>query len=352
MRELGDAMARETQYVSQYSYQLYDTSGTTDDWLYGGLSSFSFTPEIGKVNFHPSYTNDFIPEYDGRVGLNKATGEYKKLGGLREAYLLAGETAMSRDSHSILTGTATAGNILRLQRDFVTVTSSRKNDNNFQNPVQRLPEHRESTLTVPANGEFTWHVAQSTRPFEKDPVPWTITCEDPQGNVLEKGEVFVARDQTLPLDLCAPPVRGAGGRVIGVCSDRFRPRSSFARESTVSRRRLALRGRSIDPGCLDPETRRIKAEGVDRVEVAVQRFTKSRRGGACQNLRSNGRLARARSCRKPAIWLRASGTTNWTFTKNVRLPRGQYKIWVRGTDRAANQERRDARRNFLRKRVK
>lgn len=353
MRQLGDAMARETQYVSQYSYQLYDTTGTTDDWLYGGLSSFSFTPEIGKVNFHPSYTGDFVPEYDGREGLNKETGEFKKLGGLREAFLLAGETAISRDSHSILTGSAPAGRILRIQRDFVTVTSARPNDDGDVHPVQRLPEHRESTMTVPASGDYTWHVAPSTRPFEPEPVPWTISCEDAAGNVFEKGQIFVARDQTLPLDLCLEPERSSDGRVIGVCSDRFRPRSTFARSSTVTRRRLALRGSSVDAGCIDPETGRIRAEGVGRVEVAVQRFVRSRaRGSRCQYVRANGRLTRPGSCRGRTIWLRASGTVTWRLDKRVRLPRGHYKVWVRGTDRAGNQERRDARRNFLRKRIR
>ena len=349
MRQLGDAMARETQYVSQYSYQLYDTSGTTDDWLYGGLSSFSFTPEIGKINFHPSYTSDFIPEYDGREGLNKATGEFKKLGGLREAYLLAAETAISRESHSILTGSAPAGRVLRLQRDFVTVTSGRPNDNGVRHPIQRLPEHRESTLTVPASGEYTWHVAPSTRPFEPQQVPWTITCEDRGGNVLEKGEIFVARDQTLPLDLCAEAVTGPAGRVVGVCSDAFRPQSTFARSSRVTRRRVSLRGDSVDRGCLDPETNRIRAEGVGVVQVAVMRFLGD---GRCQSLKNNGRLSRPHPCRKPTIYLRAEGTRNWELNKSVRLPRGHYKMWVRGIDRAGNQERRDARRNFLRKRVR
>ena len=349
MRQLGDAMARETDYISQYSYQLYDTTGTTDDWLYGGLSSFSFTPEIGKTNFHPNYTNDFVPEYDGKEEIDKNSGEAtgRKLGGLREAYLLAGETAIAPDSHSILTGRAAANRTLRLQRDFVTVTSSRPNDNGVQHEVQRLPEHRESMLRVPASGEFTWHVAPSTRPFEPNPVPYTLSCEDRDGNVLEKGEVFVARDQALGLDFCLPPAKAPDGRVIGVCSDRFRPMSTFSRGSRVRRGRLKLSGTSVDRGCIDPETGNIRAEGVSLVKVAVMRFRK----GRCQAVRVNGRLRKARSCRKPPIWLRAEGTRNWTLNKKVRLPRGRYKLWVLGIDRAGNHERRDARRNFLRQRV-
>jgi hypothetical protein len=54
-------MARETDYVSQFSYQLYDTTGTTDDYIYDGLGGFSYTPEIGKNEFHPEFTTGSSP---------------------------------------------------------------------------------------------------------------------------------------------------------------------------------------------------------------------------------------------------------------------------------------------------
>ena len=351
MRRLGDAMARETEYISQYGWQLYDTTGTTDDWVYGGLASFSYTPEIGKVNFHPNYVDEFIPEYDGRPEHDKITGEEtgRKLGGLREAYLLAGETAISIDSHSILRGLAPGGRILRLQRDFITRTSPRPNDNGVQHPIQEIPEHREATLTVPANDRYEWDVAPSTRPFEQQPAPWILTCEDRAGNVFERAEVFVARTQTLTVDMCQDSVPDPAGRVVRVCGDRFRPQSKFDDASQLTRSRVTLSGTSEDRGCLDPDTGRIRAEGVGRVQVAVQRFT---RGGRCQSLRADGRLARSQSCRKPPIWLLAEGTARWRFDHRARLRRGQYKIWVRGIDRVGNQERRDARRNFLRARVR
>ncbi|HEX2084166.1 MAG TPA: M14 family zinc carboxypeptidase [Solirubrobacteraceae bacterium] len=353
MREIGDAMAAETDYTSQYSYQLYDTSGTTDDWLYGGLASFSFTPEIGKTNFHPSYTNDFVPEYDGRDGTDKF-GRPTRLGGLREAYLIAGEAAIHPSSHSILRGTAAPGKTLRIQRDFETVTSSRPNDNGVQHPLQRLPEHRESTLTVPATGQFEWHVAPSTRPFEREPVPWILTCEEADGRVLERREVFVSRGQQLSLDLaCGAPGGPAGSQpaveppqVAPTCVDRFSPRTTFSlRGSLITRRRIAIRGRSRDRGCVDPGTERLRAAGLEKVEISIARFT---RGARCQYLQADGRLTRARSCRSRMVYLPVEGTTAWRFIEAARLPRGHYKIWVRGADTADNVERKDARRNFLR----
>jgi murein tripeptide amidase MpaA len=351
MRKIGDAMAAETEYTSQYSYQLYDTTGTTDDWLYGGLASFSFTPEIGNTNFHPSYTEDFIPEYDGKESEDR-DGNPIKLGGLREAYLIAGEAALDPDSHAVLRGTAPAGRTLRIKRDFVTSTSARPNDNGVQNPVQHLPEHRESTITVPLSGQFVWHVAPSTRPFESEPVPWTLTCEDSSGNVLEQRDVYTARAQQLTIDLGCGQVGGPVGTQppvespppVQICADRLSPRTTFTRRASIfSRRRIALRGRSTDRGCIDPGTNRLRAAGLQRVQVSIARFVR----GRCQYLQTSGRLSRLRSCRN-VTYLDAAGTLTWRYDKSVRLPRGQYKIWIRGADQARNVERKDARRNFLR----
>jgi hypothetical protein len=353
MRALGDAMARETNYISQYSYQLYDTTGTTDDWIYGGLSSYSFTPEIGKRNFHPSYTEDFIPEYDGRPETDKDGNETgRKLGGLREAYLLAGETAVNPDSHAVITGSAPAGRTLRIKRSFVTTTSARPNDNGVQNPVQNLDEERESTLTVPANGEFTWHTAPSTRPFEKAEVPWQLTCEDASGKVLESREVFVARSQQVRVDLAcadlaAAPAATAPGTTTA-CTDRFSPRTAFTKKAVkLTRKGITLRGRSIDSGC-DDTPGRTRAAGVQRVQVSIARTLSRKR---CRFLQANGRFARPTSCRRTK-YVAAKGTLSWSYARKLRLARGEYKIWVRALDRAQNIERKDARRNFLRVRVR
>lgn len=200
LRALGDAMARETNYLSQFGYQLYDTTGTTDDYIYDALNGFSYTPEIGKVEFHPPYTTGFIPEYDGRPELDEngnPTG--RKLGGLREAYTIAGLTAIDAGSHSILRGTAPAGRTLRITKSISYRTSARPNDNGYQNPVQTLSETRNSTLVVPAGGQFTWHVNPSSQPRLNGETAWRLTCEDGAGNVLEARDVFVARGQTVDL---------------------------------------------------------------------------------------------------------------------------------------------------------
>ena len=60
LKALGDAMAAENAYTSQASYQLYDTSGSTEDWSYWITGGFGFTFEIGPDGFHPAYELSLI----------------------------------------------------------------------------------------------------------------------------------------------------------------------------------------------------------------------------------------------------------------------------------------------------
>lgn len=331
MRKIGDAMARETDYTSQYSYQLYDTTGTTDDWIYGVLSSFSFTPEIGKINFHPSYPNT-VREYDGYELTNK-DGTKRKLGGLREAYTIAGEAAVNPDSHSVIEGTAPAGATLRIKRDTITTTSPVEDDGETARKVDVLPEHRESTMTVPADGRFTWHVSPSSRPRENPQAAWRLSCER-DGQEREVRDVFVARAQRVRVDL----VCGGAAPTPTPCRDAIRPTSRFASRSRlrVTSSGISLRGTSTDTGC--------PGASVRRVTVSVALAT---RPNGCRFLQSNGRLGSRRSCRR-TVYLPGQGGSSWTFTRRARLPRGEYKVWVRAYDAAGNVEKKAFRRNFVR----
>ena len=75
-KALGDAMAKENGYFSQKGFELYDTTGTTEDWSYNATGGFGFTFEIycGAPNyetgdcdepaFHPRYAT-MAKEWDG-----------------------------------------------------------------------------------------------------------------------------------------------------------------------------------------------------------------------------------------------------------------------------------------------
>ena len=49
MKALGDSMAAENGYLSMYGWQLYDTTGTTEDWSYSATGGYGYTFEIGCV---------------------------------------------------------------------------------------------------------------------------------------------------------------------------------------------------------------------------------------------------------------------------------------------------------------
>jgi hypothetical protein len=138
-KALGDAMAAENGYASQLSYQLYDTTGTTEDWSYYSTGGLGFTFEIGPEHFHPPFA-ETVAEYEG---------------GNRAAYYLAQENTADATKHSVLTGQAPAGQVLRLKKTFQTPTSQ---DTTFTDTL-------DSTIQVPSNGRFEWHVNPSTRPL-------------------------------------------------------------------------------------------------------------------------------------------------------------------------------------------
>ena len=45
--DLGARMAAQNGYTNQHSYQLYDTTGTTEDWSYYATGGLGYTFEIG-----------------------------------------------------------------------------------------------------------------------------------------------------------------------------------------------------------------------------------------------------------------------------------------------------------------
>jgi hypothetical protein len=145
MKELGARMAAQNGYRNIHGWQLYDTTGTTEDWSYNATGGYGYTFEIGPNEFHPPFPR-VVDEY---LGAGIYTGK-----GNREAYLLALETAADPRHHSVISGKAPAGAVLRLTKEFETSTSTGA-------PVD---DRLVSTLTVPSGNKFTWHVNPSTRP--------------------------------------------------------------------------------------------------------------------------------------------------------------------------------------------
>jgi hypothetical protein len=160
LKALGDEMAAQNGYTSQHAWELYDTTGSTEDWSYNATGGFGYTFEIGPDEFHPPFP-EVIDEYLG-------AGPYAGKGN-REAYLIALENAVNPTTHSVLTGKAPAGATLRLRKTFASPT--------WESSIQ---DTLNTTMTVGPNGRFTWHVNPSTRPVVKDRQVETVSGEPVQ----------------------------------------------------------------------------------------------------------------------------------------------------------------------------
>jgi hypothetical protein len=170
MKELGARMSAQNGYRNIHGWQLYDTTGTTEDWSYNATGGYGYTFEIGPHEFHPPFP-EMIDEY---LGAGIYTGK-----GNREAYLLALENSANPKHHSVVSGKAPAGAVLRLTKDFSTSTTTGA-------PVK---DHLESTLVVPSNGRYTWHVNPSTRPEVMEHRVRLLSQEPSRQEVFERNAV-------------------------------------------------------------------------------------------------------------------------------------------------------------------
>ena len=323
LKALGDAMAKAAGYTSQYGWQLYDTTGTTDDWTYAASNGFGYTIEMGPSGgaFHGNYKTSVIDQY---VGTGKLAGK-----GLREAYLLAAEAATKPEWTSRLTGRAPAGRTLHIVKEFKTHTYpvcqiAEPNPLNVTPPtgedptscigsgaVQELPEKIEFSTVVPANGRFTWWINPSLRPSavkSNKKETYLLTCED-GGKVIEKAELFVARNEAAKIDLpCGgtlPPETEqavAGVKVkVGAIVGRLRLINSRRRAVVLVRvtggaltkarvQLLARRGSKVLG-----EARVAKLQNLQRVTLKLKRGVRLRR--ATYRLRISGTQAKGSTLR-------------------------------------------------------
>jgi hypothetical protein len=183
-KALGDAMAKENGYFSQKTYELYDTTGTTEDWSYNATGGFGFTFEMycGAPNystgdcddpaFHPRYQR-VVEEWDGTSPMADHTNDpgpnhgYDGKGN-REAFYLAAESTLNEQRHSVLEGTAAPGTRLRLTKQFTSETYPQTQKDGIQRPTP-FADRLESVYDVGSSGQVRWHVNPSTRPIVAQP---------------------------------------------------------------------------------------------------------------------------------------------------------------------------------------
>ncbi len=168
-KALGARMTDANDYANWASFQLYDTSGSVEDWSYWQTGGYGFTFEIGTEGFHPEYQNAVVAEY---LGLEPAAGAGK--GGNREAYYRMAEATIDPAFHSTIKGTAPAGRVLTVSKSFQAMTSPvNQADGTVGDPIAYQNDLSSSLRST--GGKFTWAVNPSTRPvvagrWGRDPV--------------------------------------------------------------------------------------------------------------------------------------------------------------------------------------
>ncbi len=364
LKVLGDAMASDTGYTSEYSYQLYDTAGTTEDWNYGAAGTFGYTMELGPEagdggNFHVSYDRAVVDQWNG-TGVRAGRG-------VRKALLRVAGSAAVRQDFSTLEGRAPAGRTLRLHKSFKTSTSpvcqiaspSDVNpgavDSSCINPGDPIliDDKLDYTTRIPANGAFNWIVTPSTRPFvlkKGGSESWTLTCEDDAGTVYNTRSITIGRGETQTIDLpCGAtlPPKPAAAPLPAALVDRLAPESTFTRRSLkASRTRISLSGSSSDkaPAGLTPR--------VAKVLVTIGRRT----GKLCRFLTAAGTFGPKTSCHRTkyvvARVTAPKSSVRWSYVLGKALPVGRYLAWARGVDASGNVELKHKPRNLATFRIR
>ncbi|MBA2349984.1 MAG: hypothetical protein H0V81_17045, partial [Solirubrobacterales bacterium] len=203
LKDLGDRMAAKNGYASTPSYELYDTTGGTEDWTYGAAGGFGYTFEIGPDEpaaegggFHPPFSFT-VGQYNN--GSNNG-------GGNRAAYGLAMENAADPAKHATLTGKVPAGVKLKVAKSFVTETSpvepaqtdapvAGDTAPSPAGPVQTFPDTLSSELDVEETGAFSWAINPSQRPLtDQNTLPGVATTPT-------REETFTPKSQTSPNQL-------------------------------------------------------------------------------------------------------------------------------------------------------
>jgi Zinc carboxypeptidase len=158
LRALGDALTDANGYANWASYQLYDTSGSVEDWSYWNTGGFGYTFEIGPDEFHPPFADGVVAEY---LGLPPAGGA--GFGGNREAYYRMAESALDPAQHATIVGSTAKNRILTITKRFISATSPVIGVDGTVGPPRYYEDTLVSTLDTDG-GAFRWAVNPSTRP--------------------------------------------------------------------------------------------------------------------------------------------------------------------------------------------
>ena len=171
MKRLGAKATAENGYANIQGFQLYDTTGTTEDWGYGTAGAIGYTPEIGALGFHPPYAVT-VAEWTGD------SAEFEAEGGNREAYYQTAEFVRKQRSHAVIKGKGPKRGRVILKKKFVTETSPVLDfDGGTPGEILTFEDRLRTVARIRKRGRFRYVINPSTRPVvalakgEKDAGP-------------------------------------------------------------------------------------------------------------------------------------------------------------------------------------
>ena len=207
-RSFADAMGTQNGYYHSTSADDYETSGEAIDWSYYATRGLGVTVEVCStpLTLPRTFQTLVVDQY---LGTNGYEGK-----GIRGSFVTALEQAADRDAHSVITGKAPRGAVLRITKDFPLWTNPVAQPDGSMKPLS-FPNHLSSSMVVgDRSGHFSWDVNPSLRPvppYQADgvhtehpgfvPESWTLTCARPDGKVLETAKVRVDRGAQAKVDL-------------------------------------------------------------------------------------------------------------------------------------------------------
>jgi carboxypeptidase T len=167
----------------------------------------------------PNYLNCTTADFTGHAGPTSTAEQTATFEGhpVRDAWWTVLVYSSLAAGHSVINGTAVPGATLKITKDFTLYTAPVKQNTTPATSTAPIavPTHLESSMTVPANGKFTWDVNPSIRPqsayyadgehtgpngFVNE--SYTVTCTAPDGTLLETSQITVDKGQSVNMALC------------------------------------------------------------------------------------------------------------------------------------------------------
>ncbi|MGW4465124.1 M14 family zinc carboxypeptidase [Micromonospora sp. NPDC004704] len=199
--DLATRMARRygPNYIPRDSAHDYETTGEAIDWAYFATRGLAFTaetcPDSGVERTFQTQVVDAYAEH-------------------RLAMFEALEATADPDQHAVIEGRAPKGAVLRIAKSFNMYTQPYPQADGTTRPTAFGTTLTSDLNVSRSNGKFSWAVNPSYRPvppYQANGVqpnqtgfyrePWILTCERPDGTVLQRTAVNVNLGQKVKVDL-------------------------------------------------------------------------------------------------------------------------------------------------------